>query len=346
MRRKLSAIGYQLSVTSYELPVNSLDWQLATGNWKRGVGTICVLAALLLAPGRAAAQSHLLIVSGLGGEPRWSDELHRWGVAMVDAASKRYGLGQDQIIYLAEKPERDPARIDGKSTREEIEKAVAGLAGRAGSADRILIVLMGHGASDSQGARLNLSGPDLTAADLARLLERFPTQRVVVVNTASASGDFQEPLAARNRTVITATKSGMERNETVFGKFFVDAFAGTGADTDKDGKTSVLEAFEYAQREVERHYTSSNHLQTEHALLSGDREAARAFFLAAAPSLPAGASAELRALLEQKQQLEARVEAHRARKDQMEAAQYQKELEQLLVELALKNREIRAKEGK
>src|SRR5690606_33560037 len=129
----------------------------------------------------------------------------------------------------------------------------------------VLLVLIGHGSADGEGARINLSGPDLTAADLAGVLERFPTQAVVVANTASASGDFQEALAGRNRAVITATKSGLEGNAAVFGRFFTEAFAGEGADADKDGRTSVLEAFEYAQREVERFYESDGRLQTEHA---------------------------------------------------------------------------------
>ena len=320
----------------------------AAGAWRNPVTGAGLLFALLLgAAGPSAGQSHLIVVSGLGGEPRWTEEFHRWGISLVEAAGKRYGLGADQILYLAEKPERDPARIDGRATRAEIEEGLAAVAGRAGPADRILVVLIGHGSSDGQGARLNLPGPDLTAADLTRMLERFPTQRVVVVNTASASGDFQKPLTGRNRTVITATRSGLEQNETVFGRYFVDALTGTGADTDKDARVSILEAFQYAEREVERHYKAGNHLQTEHAVLGGDREAARAFFLlpASTAAAPTAASSGLRALLEQKQGLEARVEALRARKDQMNPAEYQTQLEALLVELALKNREIRAGEG-
>lgn len=292
-----------------------------------------------------AAQSHLLIVSGLSGEPKYAEEFHRWGTAMVDAARTRYRLTPEQIVYLAERPERDPARIRGASTRENVERALAELASRAGPSDGIMILLIGHGSSDDAGARLNLPGPDLTAADLARMLRRFPTQRIVVANTASASGDFAEALAANNRVVITATRSGMERNETTFGRFFVDAFAGAGADTDKDGRASVLEAFEYAQREVERHYKSSGFLQTEHAQLAGDRESVRGFFLSAGmTALPAASTPAMRALLEERQRLQNHVEAIKGRKAQMEPARYLDELEQALVQLALKTREIRQRE--
>lgn len=302
-----------------------------------------LLLAAVVAP--AAGQSHLLVVSGLAGEPRFEQEFHQWGTKMVDAAA-RLGLRPEQIVYLSDKPERDPARIDGRSTKAEVTRALTEMAGRAGPSDRVLVLLIGHGASDSQGPRLNLSGPDLTAAALDSLLDRFSTQRVVVVNAASASGDFQQPLAGANRTIITATRSGLQTNETVFARFFVDAFTGDAGDTDKDGKTTVLEAYQYAQREVERHFRDANHLQTEHSVLGGDRELARTFTLTASgvPAM-ANASAEMRALLEQRGQIEARVEALRARRAELVAAEYDRQLEELLVELALKNRQIRALEG-
>jgi hypothetical protein len=308
---------------------------------------IPLLLALACTAGASAlaAQSHVVVISGIGGEPAYSDRFHGWGTAMVDAARTRFGLTPEQVVYLAERPERDPARISGPSTREQVERTLRELAGRAGPGDGILILLIGHGSADARGARINLPGPDITAEELAALLARFPTQPVVVVNTASASGDFQEPLAGPNRTVITATRSGLERNETVFGQFFVEAFTGDVADADRDGRVTVLEAFEYARREVERFYRSANRLQLEHARMEGSQELARGFHLAAARTAPAGASAELRALIAERQRLEAQVAALRERREQMDSSRYEAELEALLVELALKNREIREKGG-
>lgn len=308
-----------------------------------------VKAALLLisvlAGAPLAAQSHLVVVSGLSGEPEYAAEWGRWGAAMTDAARTRYGLRPEQVVYLAEHPERDPGRVREASTRANLDRALAELAGRAGAGDAILILLIGHGSADDAGARLNLPGPDLGATDLARMLGRFPTQRLVVVNTASASGDWADALAGPNRVIITATRSGMERNQTTFGRFFVDAFAGAGADTDKDGRASVLEAFEYAQREVERHYKAAGFLQTEHAQLAGDREAIRGLFLAAEmAALPAASTPEMRALLEERQRLQNQVELLKGRKAGMEPARYLEELEQALVQLALKTREIRQRE--
>src|SRR5690606_24970867 len=121
----------------------------------------------------------------------------------------------------------------------------------------------------------------LTAAELAELLEPFETQPIVVVNAASASGDFHEALAGERRTIITATRSGMERNETMFGQFFVAAFAGDGADIDQDGRVTVAEAYEYANTETARAYTADNQLQLEHSRMEGDLELAKVFHLGA-----------------------------------------------------------------
>jgi hypothetical protein len=305
-----------------------------------------LLTVLLLLAGAtaAAAQTELLVVSGLSGEPRYAAEFNRWGAALVDAARGRYGLRADQVIWLAETPASDPKRISAVSTRANVEKAIRDLAARAGPADRVMIVLIGHGGTGGE-PRLSLTGPDLTASDLAKFLGAFPTQAVAVVNSSSASGDFQQPLAGRNRTVITATKSSMEGNETVFGGFFVQAYTGDGADMDKDGRVSLLEAFDFANTEVERSYKADNRLQSEHPTLGGSRELAASFVLAPAGAAAAGASPELRGLAAERVAIEESIEALKVRREGMDAAQYQKELEDLLVKLALKTREIREKGG-
>ena len=288
----------------------------------------------------AAGQAHLLIVSGIGGEPRYVEAFHEWGMAMVDAAAQ-LGVPQENVVYLAEDPARDP-RIDAESRREAVEAAIGDLAARAAPSDRVLILLVGHGSSDARGARINLPGPDFTAEELAGWLEAFPTQPLIVVNTASASGDFQEPLAAPGRTVVTATRSGMERNETRFGRYFVEAFIDGNADADRDGRVTIAEAFEYATRETERAYTSNNELQMERARMEGDLALAQSFHLGSAvtAAVPTDAGPEVRALHETRQRLEREIDELRNRAGQMEAEAYSSELERLLLELARVNRSI------
>ena len=50
-------------------------------------------------------------------------------------------------------------------------------------------------------------------------------------------------------------------------------------------------------------------------------------------------------LYDEREALEQRVVGHRLRREQMDPAEYERELEEMLVELALKAREIREREG-
>jgi hypothetical protein len=328
------------------------------------VRCVVPLLAGIFAAQSFTGDSHVLIVSGIGGEAQYSEAFYRWGASMFDAARERLGLPAANVVYLSERPERDPERIHARSTKDNVEKAFDDLARRVAPDDRILILLIGHGSGSGAESRFNLPGPDISATELAVQLDKFPTQTVVLVNTASASGDFVPVLSGPNRVLITATKTGFERNETVFGEFFVEAFASDGADTDKDNRVSILEAFTFARREVTRRYEDSNRLLTEHALLddNGDGEGstepdaaaadgafARAIFLDRRGVMAmdaASGDSVLVALYDEKRELEARIAELANLKSQMEQTVYETELETLLVELALKNREIRAREGR
>jgi hypothetical protein len=322
----------------------------------------CVASALVafaLAAPAFAQGSHVLVIVGLGGDHENAERFHRWASAIVDAAKDRYALPAVSIVYLGEDPARDTARITGRSTREAVEAAVTRLAGQARPGDRVFIVLFGHGASATGEARFNLPGPDLAAADFARLAGRFAAQQVVFVNTASASGGFVAALSGKDRTVITATRTEGERNQTRFGEFFAEALSAGDADLDKDGRVSMLEAFTWARRRVVESYERDGQLLTEHAVLDdngdgkgtdeagqpgADGAVARTLFLSAGGSqaVPgADADPEIRALAEKRQALEDRIAALKASKDKTDPAAYASELERLLIDLARTNAAIK-----
>jgi hypothetical protein len=164
---------------------------------------------------------------------------------------------------------------------------------------------------------------------------------VVVVNAASGSGDFVPVLAAPGRVVITATRSALERNAPRFAAPFAEALGSDAADTDKDGRLSVLELFRFTRAAVARAYEASNTLQVEHPVLSDSAAAARiAFAREAAP-----ANARVAALLAERQALESALAALRGRKGAMDAAAYEAELERLLVAIAEKTQAIKAAGG-
>lgn len=306
------------------------------------------LAAFASVAPAAAEESHLLVVAGLGGDPYFRDLFHQQAVALASTAETKLGLAPENVQCLTEKPEREPATIDARSTLENLISAFDALSARVRPDDRVFVVLIGHGSFRSGEARFNLPGPDLTPAGLAPLLDRLDGQQLVVVNTASASGAFAEPLAAPGRVIVTATKSGLEGNQTVFGQHFVAALTGEGADVDKDGRVSILEAFEYATHEVERFYESENRLQTEHARLEDQGELARHAILSgpgrdrAGDILAQGRNPSLAPLYAARRQLEDQIEALRSRKEDLPAETYAERLEGLLVELALNNESIDA----
>jgi len=128
------------------------------------------------------------------------------------------------------------------------------------------LVLIGHGTFDGKEARFNLRGPDFTATELAEWLKPFQ-RPLVVINTASASAPFLAKLAGTNRVVIAATRSGNEQNFTRLGSHLAESIADAQGDLDKDGQTSVLEAFLSASARVAEFYKTEGRLATEHALI-------------------------------------------------------------------------------
>jgi hypothetical protein len=161
---------------------------------------------------------------------------------------------------------------------------------------------------------------------------------------------------------VTATRSGREAFATIFGGYFVDALTSETADADKNKRVSVLEAFEYARKEVATTYERQGIMLTEHALLddTGDKEGSAqpaadgkegrvAAMLALGTAddtdaLPADPA--LRTLHEERRALERRVESLRLMKDSMDPQRYAGDLEKLLTELAVKSRQIRETEGR
>jgi hypothetical protein len=303
-------------------------------------------------------KTFLLIVVGLTGDAEHAKTFQAWGNTLAQA-SARLGVPPERMVYLAEKAAEGGVPTSGRSTREEIAKALTGFAAEAGPEDLVLITLIGHGTFDGRTPKFNLPGPDMGPADFNALLGKLKTKQLVFVNTTSASGPFVAELSGPGRTIVTATRNGAETFATLFGGFFVDALTSEAADADKNKRISILEAFQFAKAETARAYEREGLLATEHALLddNGDKEgiqdpsptaadgkvaAVLSLGVAGDDGLPD--DPKLRALHLERRDLERRVEALRLLKDSMEPARYTSELEQLVTAIALKTREIRAAE--
>ena len=100
----------------------------------------------------------------------------------------------------------------------------------------------------------------------------------------------------------------------------------------------------HAEAETKRFYENEGRLATEHAQLADEGQLARRFYLATGRASGGATDARLNALYAERFTLDEQVQALKKRKNGMSADRYERELEQLLLSLALKAREIRKME--
>ncbi len=237
-----------------------------------------------------------------------------------------------------------------------MQNALAQVAREAKPNDAFVLMLIGHGSFDGYEYKMNLPGPDLSGVELGALLDRIGCTRQLVVNMTSASGGSRAALEKANRVVITATKSGNEKNATVFARFWVEALRDPSADTDKNETVSALEAFTYASTKTAQFYETQKRLATEHPILEdtgqGDGErkpspengeglkAAQFSLLRIGSAQVAANTPEKKALLEKRDQLEEQIDKLKYEKAAMPADEYKKQLQGLLIELAKTQAEL------
>jgi hypothetical protein len=165
-------------------------------------------------------------------------------------------------------------------------------------------------------------------------LNRIPATRQLVVDMTSASGGAIATLKKENRIVVTATKTGTEKNATVFARYWVDALRDPAADVDKNETISALEAFNYAQKKTADFYTDQKRLATEHPQVD-DQQRASSF-----PLFRFGAAAAVvndpakRELVTKKDEIENKIDALKYQKSLMDPAEYKRQLTALLIELS------------
>ena len=295
------------------------------------------LIVSVFAGSAAAQQTHVLVVVGVPGDEEHAQKFQKWATTFVDAARKTDAVPDANITLLT----------DRQATRENVEKAVAALAARAKPTDGVVILLIGHGSFDGRQAAFNLPGPDLTSTDWARLLGTLKAAHVAFVNTSSSSGAFLPTVASPGRIIVTATKTGGERNETEFAEYFVGAFADEAADRDRNGHVSIAEAFDYAKTKVAQAFQQKGLLLTEHATMddSGGGQLASTVFLGTGRAEDAlqidMSDPALRAMAAERGAIEQQVAALKLKKASMDEAQYDAQMERLLTDLALKTKAIR-----
>ena len=297
---------------------------------------LCCGFVLCAIPARAGV--YYVTVAGLGGEPGYEQEFTS---LTTDLDRLLKASGTDAHVYT----------LDGNdATRARMTDVLGKVASQAKPDDDFVMILIGHGSYDGVEYKFNLVGPDITAADLAVLCDRIAAKRQLIVNTTSSSGGSVPALEKRGRCVIAATKSGTEKNATVFARYWVEALHDPEADLDKNGAISALEAFQYATKKTASFYDAQKRLATEHAVFddTGHHDPVRepatdtgeGLLLSNFTLIRLGAAQKAyndpakRALLAQKEELERKIDTLKYQKMAMSQDDYKNQLTAALLELA------------
>lgn len=297
---------------------------------------------LLAAAVSLRADSYFLTVAGLGGEDQYEQRFTGWA--------------SDLNKLLKSEPGAKVDTLSGKdATKANIEGKLRALATQTKADDSLVLVLIGHGTYDDLDYKFNIPGPDISASELASLLDKIPA-RQVVVNATSSSGGSLSTLQKPKRVVITATKAGSEKNATVFARFFIESLRDPAADSDKNQSISVLEAFRYAEEKTGKYFETQKRLATEHALIEdlGKGEGVKAPSADNGEGLVAGRQVllhlgsvasivndpEKQKLLKRKDELETQIDELKYRKAATPQREYQQQMRQMLLDLAKVQEEL------
>lgn len=307
---------------------------------------LAAFGLLLIATTFSFADSSALILRGVAGSPDHEKKFDKWADGTAKALVDKLGFTKDRVILLS----------GSKTAQAEIQKSFAAIKQQMKAGDNFYLFLIGHGAGSEGAYKFNISGPDYVEDDYNKLIGTLTANRVVIVAGTPSSGAALEKFSGKNRIVVSATRNGQEGNDIVFYDYFLQALESDVADEDKDKKVSVWEAFKFAVAATERFYKEEGRLATEHPMITDnggekmDGKGKEPPLLARATSFVVdrpivSSDPKLQALLIQRKEIETKVENLRINKDSMPAAEYEKQLEDLLVQLALKNQEIRQQES-
>jgi hypothetical protein len=300
------------------------------------------LALALVCAFTARADTYFLTVAGLGGEPDYEQRFSGWAKDL------------DKIVRG--EPGAKVDTLSGKdATKANVEAKLKAIASQAKADDSVIVTLIGHGTYDDRDYKFALPGPDISATELSQLLDKIQAH-VLVVNTTSSSGGSIPILQKPKRVVITSTKTGTEKNVTVFARYWIEALRDPAADADKNEIITALEAFKYAEAKTAKYFETQNWLATEHCLIedagkgegvkdpgpdNGEGQVAGRFALLHLGSVAAAAKdPKKQELLKKKEQLETQIDELKYRKAAMDSAQYQGQLRKLVLELAQTQEEL------
>lgn len=320
------------------------------------------------------SQQHLILVIGAPGTDEYRTHFETWAGRWIEAAQRaglpftvigknrsensepaaQAGTPKDAAAPTSTETNTTPV-LPPESDAAVLMKSIESISG-AKSSEPLWIVYLGHGTFDGRTASLNLQGPDITADQLAAVCQKSQRPLATLI-CSSCSAPFINALSGPDRIVVTATKDGNQIQYSRFGDALSTAISTLEGDINRDGQTSLLEAWLFASRRTAEFYKTEGRLATEHSLLddNGDGKGVRSELYAGDrivenaedPSLIDGRNAarwhfvrsdEERRLnpeqREKRDELEKQLEDLRKQKGKLSEDDYLKQVENIVVQLA------------
>ena len=228
-------------------------------------------------------RQQLIVLVGAPGTDEYGATFRSWSARWEEAAKRA------EINCTVISPAPVAAKAASETTTSEtdseartpvtdlqrLREAIAS-ASEVKSVEPLWIVFIGHGTFDGRTASWNLQGPDVSAELLAEAFKSLQ-RPLAIVACASCSAPFINALSGTDRVVISATKDGNQIQYSRFGEAMSLAISTLEADINRDGQTSLKEAWLFASRRTAEFYKTEGRLATEHSLLddNGDGKGIR-----------------------------------------------------------------------
>ncbi len=156
-------------------------------------------------------QTWALIVVGDPGSEMYARH-YRDRAARFVAVLRKAGVASDRITLLSGDADWRDKPVTAAANAASVLAEMKALAARLESHDRVILILLGHGAASNDSPTLMLPGRDLQAKDLASAMSAIQCRRQTILNFSASAGAMAPLLASPDRINITGAGAGQVNN--------------------------------------------------------------------------------------------------------------------------------------
>ena len=210
---------------------------------------------------QTSQKTYALVVSGVSKEPQ--DRMTK--TKIISGLQKLLNDNPEispQTLKILIADDLPTNSVFGTSTAENIQKTINAIGAITKAEDRFIFYYIGQANIVAEKLRFNLRGADITQEQLARWIKEIKTSSMLIVLDCPGSGLAAKAISGHGRVVICSC-TDEQKYRTRFSEYFVPALTDGENDTNGDGKTSVLEAFTAASRQIDDWFRRNKLLTTE-----------------------------------------------------------------------------------